>query len=67
MYRTIKNIKIKEVKKLSEKYEQTVDNIAGNIMIKTKPAIIRELLNECNPKNEDLRELFGKIEKSLDN
>ena len=50
-----------------EEYKQTVDNIAGNIMIKAKPAIIRKLLNNYNPENRDLRELFEKLQKSLDN
>ena len=51
---------------LSEEYKQTADNIAGEILLKMQEKTAKKLLNECNVKDRDLRELFGKIEKSLD-
>ena len=50
-----------------EEYKQSVDNIAGEILLKMQEKTAKKLLNECNVKDRDLRELFGKIEKSLDN
>jgi len=49
-----------------KEYKQSVDNIAGEILLKMQEKTAKKLLN-CNVKDRDLRELFGKIEKSLDN